>query len=752
MPDTAADATARHDVGDVLDFLRRSDKWYLGGGRRLLWTPPYPEWLDVTGFWDEAHYYQYRLPQAFTITFLDEEAKEIPYHFVGRTWRPDVLQQVYSTQEGLTIREWKSLHPRDVLTSTLRVRNDSSKPRRLRAVGWSVREHRPSAGEQYVDAVQVNGGHVTFRLHTQHRNLPKTAFACALGCSRPAASHGVHFSQGAAMQPRWRHTPFFESIDEGVLADREPPRSASEDGLVYMGLLADLDVPPGGEAEVTFGFAATPGAGEARDNLSVALAGGTTAATETWRDYFDQLPSFACSDPHLTKYYYYRWYGLRLFTYPGGEGNYRYPAVAEGLSYFRVPITYSAQCHILETRWMDSPAIGQGSLLNFIHNQRDNGGFAGHLYVETTHEESFYHANWAHIRRLHANHPDDGFLRQAYDGLSRYVHYFDAERDPEGTGLYDIQNMYETGQEYMHRYVAVEASADQDYWGAHFRLKGIDVAVYMYEIKQLLAWIAERLGLSSRDDWTASADKTRRAILDQMWDPDAEMFFDVDPRTGRRTGVKAAVCFYPYFTDIVDETHLPGFKKNLLDPGTFWTRYPVPSSSQDDPFFDDQARWKGQRRNCPWNGRVWPMTNSHIAEALATTARRFNDELLRKKATEFITKFIHMMFYDGDVERPNCFEHYNPFSGKACEYRGVDDYQHSWVNELLIKYVAGVRPENHAVMIDPLPFDLDYVRIDDVPVRGRRVGVERAGENFTVYLDGASTIEGVVGKPVQLDV
>ncbi len=46
----------------------------------------------------------------------------------------------------------------------------------------------------------------------------------------------------------------------------------------------------------------------------------------------------------------------------------------------------------------------------------------------------------------------------------------------------------------------------------------------------------------------------------------------------------------------------------------------MPSSSRKDPLYDPDARWKGKRHNCPWNGRVWPMTNSHIAEAIGRVA------------------------------------------------------------------------------------------------------------------------------------
>ncbi|NIR43140.1 MAG: hypothetical protein GWN99_14470, partial [Gemmatimonadetes bacterium] len=92
------------------------------------------------------------------------------------------------------------------------------------------------------------------------------------------------------------------------------------------------------------------------------------------------------------------------------------------------------------------------------------------------------------------------------------------------------------------------------------------------------------------------------------------MFSDLDPRTMRRTGLKAAVHFYPFFTDLVGPEHMEGLRRHLLSPGEFWTIYPVPSSSVDDPYYSPDAEWKGKRHNCPWNGRVWPMANSHVAE------------------------------------------------------------------------------------------------------------------------------------------
>lgn len=142
------------------------------------------------------------------------------------------------------------------------------------------------------------------------------------------------------------------------------------------------------------------------------------------------------------------------------------------------------------------------------------------------------------------------------------------------------------------------------------------------------------------------------------------------------------------------------------------------------------------------------MTNSHIAEALAQTAIRFNDDELKKRTVEFITKFIRMMFSDGDPKRPNCYEHYNPFTGQPSLYRGVDDYMHSWMVDLIIKYVAGIRPSEGEIIVDPFPFRLQHMVIDNVFIRDQSLKVERQGKKFSVWLNGKKYSQSVLGKPI----
>jgi hypothetical protein len=790
----------------VLRDLSRPDKFYLGGGKRLVWAPRFPTHLDRPGFWDGAHYLTMEIEPVFAITLLDERGEAIPLRSAGRDWRPHRLVQRYRSGTALSVVETKALLPEDCLVSELVTRNTSSADRRLHFVLWTAQRSQRS-GPKRVTGVGFENGVLGFALYITDRDNVPYRICCALGTDGKVLSYGVCPSEGLIRTPEWSVTPFGERFSRcGTGDDRcaldsanHTERSdieAADDCLVYLGLHTTARIPAGSHTVVRFSFAAAPARNEAvsacargagrrpaavhgrpespaqpgsRERPGVTDGGKTggrpgsgyrmearghleARARHGWAQYFEGLPAFTCSDPYLERYYWYRWYGLRLFTLDVGEDNYPYPCICEGPGSFRLPISYSAPCHLLETRWMRDPSIAQGSILNFVQAQQEDGRYVGHLYPRCLHLESFYHANWGHVWELQRTHPDDEFLERVYRSLGRYVAYFDRERDREGSGLYDILNHYETGQEYMRRYTAVSDRADSEHWGEVFRLKGIDATVYLYEIKRMLGAAAGQLGRPDEAAaWLREAERTKRAVLETMWDHDEEIFCDVDPSSMTRTNVKAAVCFYPYGTDIIDERHLPGLGRHLFNQREFWTPFPVPSTSADDPSFSPHGIWKGKRMNCPWNGRVWPMTNSHMAEAIATAALRFGDTSLRRRAARFIERFIWMMFTGRDPRRPNCYEHYHPFTGHPSLYRGVDDYQHSWVVDLIIKYVCGIRPHDTTVTVDPFPFRLDSFVIDGVPVRGSLIRVEREGRRFTVSVGGREAGRSRLGKALELE-
>lgn len=726
---------------DVLKLLERDDKWYLGGGDSLIFAPLFPQWLHLPGLWDEAHFYNIPIKPLYTISILSDGRIMKP-SLVDKVWRPSHLKRRFSLTDGLSLLETDVLLRGDTLVSTLRFEGGDL-GREVDIILWTARVN--GVNEKTTSISHDEKG---FLLTEERRLWGKYPVTPFLFLGMDHSTYSVNLSENTANQPLFEYTPFYEKFN-GELPCEIHNDGINSDGLLYLALHKHLKIEKNTELKVFMSVSKDSDGVKKQVGNAFKIDDPVRESEKNWLNFFNSVPSFECSDRYIEKYYWYRWYGLRLLMM---KKSYSHPCVCEGPAYFRVPISYSAQCHMLETRWMDNPEVAKGSFLNFVKGQEKNGRYPGHIYPIDVGERGFYHADFGYsVVELFRVHPDVSFLEMAYPSLVRYAEYFDRERDREHSHLYDVIDQWETGQEFMPRYTSVDERADAHKERGGFRLKGVDATCYQYGIRRALSFMAERIGrVEEAKRWKKEADKIKHAILEVMWDPEEEMFYDVNPKTGKRTGVRAAVCFYPYMGDIVDESHINGIRRHLLNEDEFWTPYPVSSTSMDESLANQFGEWKEKRMNCPWNGRVWPMTNSHIAEALANVAYKF-DGTLRKTAGWFIERFIKMMFLDGDPRYPNTYEHYNPYTGRACLYRGVNDYQHSWVVDLIIKYVCGIHPgDGDTLVIDPLPLGLEYLRIDNVSYKGHKIKVELRGDGFVVFADGIRKSEGVMGKPVTI--
>ena len=391
-----------------------------------------------------------------------------------------------------------------------------------------------------------------------------------------------------------------------------------------------------------------------------------------------------------------------------------------------------------------------GSLLNFVDNRKPDGSFHGRLYPERLEGTDFYHANWGDaLLAVDDMHPDAAARARCYEGLSRYARWLTAERDPEASGMFTVTNHFETGQEYMSRYMAVDGEADVAGWRPRLRLKGIDVTVYAHQLFRALASVAHRLGRPGDEaEWRGLADRCWKAIDDRMWSAEAGLFTDVDGRTGERTGVKAAVGFYPLLTGTGGGR--PPRRPVRPPRGSPDVRHALPAA------FVERGRsailggghLAGKRRNCPWNGRVWPMTTSHVIEGLLRCWRG-GSARAGTLAADMLGRFARMMFTDGDPSRPNCFEHYNPHTGRACHFRGIDDYQHSWILDLLARGFAGLHLDASGIEVRPLPGGPARVSLGPVVARGRSVSVEVEPRRVSATVDG-ERLEGPRGEALRV--
>jgi len=733
---------------DILRQLQRTDKHTLGGGNRLLWAPPVPLFTASPGLWDEAHYFKFPVRPLFTWTLLDGDGHEIVLRTGTRRWDPSALTRTYTgeTAHGvISVKETLCILPSDVACCDLELKFHGKGKAAVHLVAWTAFEH--GAGETGVARPALHADAIRFT-----RPAPGLSIAAAFGLSTRPHSYAFAESEGSLPPPVWSLTPFAEKFSAGRLPDTPPPEATTGAGTIFMGLHEVLHVQAGTDTRAGFGLSLAPTPAQAEAALRGAYGEQAPPASSAahWKEHFGGVPRFMCSDEHIQRYYWYRWYGLRLNTVGSGGLQYTHPLVCEGPGDRRAPFASSAPYQMRENLWRHDPALAQGTLLTFIERQRNDGAFPGTVEPVRQGEETFTHADWGSaLLQLDAVHHALPFLRQIHEGLVRYAKYLDSARDPEGSGLYDIFNHAETGMECMHRYTAVQEDADIRPGGKVFRLKAVDATVYAYTLKRALAVITRDLGKPGEAEiWEIEADKIRNAVRSRMWNQAEGMFFDLDAPTSTQTMVKAVSCFLPYCTDIVSAEHMEGFQRHLFDAREFWTGCPVPSTPADDETYCAEPLWKGRRIGRPWNGRVWPPADSQVAEAIARSAIAFGDAGLRQKAAEFIRTFIRMMFFDGDAGRPNAFEHYHPVSGMPSAYRGIDDCQHSFVVDLIIRYVCGIRPTRDALVVDPFPFGLVSAAIDDVVIRGRRVKVEIARKKFTVWIDGKTAGSGTINAPL----
>ena len=709
-----------------IEALARPDKWYLGGLDGVLWAPPFPRWLHRPGFWDAAHLLQYETGPCFSVTLLDAAGAEIPLSAgpAGLRWRPGALVAEWQTGgSGLAV-ETRQVLPGGILESAWELPPDA-------AAGLLVAFTAQPA--KSVSGIEPSSGGIRWVRRLTDRAGQELSVGMEICGSGAPGWRRTLFSEGGAHSD-WTASPFAEGGTRDIEdAGGIPEPAGGQSGWIWTAVA--FPVP-----------ASDPGLLALRMHLDPRPSDppweGIRAPADrlTWESFFAGFPGFSCGDPRLDRYFDYRIYGLGLNRIEGRSGNVRHPCIAEGIEYFHVPIAYSAPCHMMEMRWRAGGREAWGSLLNFLDHQQEDGSLHGRLYPNHLEGTDFYHANWGDaLLAVHAMHPDPAALARCYEGLSRYARWLNRSRDPEGSGMFTVVNHFETGQEYMSRYMAVDAKADVRGWQPRLRLKGIDVTVYAHQLFRALAMLAGRVGRpGDASDWRALERRCATAITERMWCPEARFFTDVDGRTFERTGVKAAVGFYPLLTGQVDALRLDALMDHLENPHTFGTPFPLPSSSVDDPRFSAEGIWRGKRRNCPWNGRVWPMTTSHVIEGLLRCWRRGNRRAGELAASRLV-RFVHLMFEHGDPRRPNAFEHYNPYSGRACHFRGIDDYQHSWVLDLLARGIAGLHLDEEGVEVWPLPHGLSRVRLGPVRVRGRNVAVELDEGRVLLAVDGERT-------------
>jgi hypothetical protein len=387
-----------------------------------------------------------------------------------------------------------------------------------------------------------------------------------------------------------------------------------------------------------------------------------------------------------------------------------------------------------EARWLQDPSYARGCMKMFFDNLLHNGQVPGRVYMSGTDANDFYHADWGGgFEALDAMHNDKATKKAVLMAMQRYVKWVGNNRDPEGSGLTDIVNHFESGQEFSRRYTVIDNKADRaEEFSEQFRLKGIDASVFRYRLVKWLYEVAEEIqekAMANR--FQAEVEVILETVRRKMWDEKSGMFMDLDPKSRRKTNVKAAVGFYPLATDIPNQKQVDAMVDLISSRDEFWAKYPVPSIAMSDSTFDGAGRWKGTRKGSPWNGRTWPVVNSHILEGLTYWAERGNKKAQRL-ARQLLERTVKMMSGELEgLEQATSFEHYHPEHGLGSRYRGIDLNLNAFMLDNIFRIGCGFAIRYGEVQDDPIGEACDF-KLKGMPLGNKLFDVERKSGKLKV--------------------
>src|SRR5690606_12737088 len=207
---------------------------------------------------------------------------------------------------------------------------------------------------------------------------------------------------------------------------------------------------------------------------------------------------------------------------------------------------FEAPALVREARWLGDPSYARGLLKVFFENIRQSGMIPGWIGLTKLTNTDSFQADWGGaFEALDAMHPDRATKRAVLAGMQRYVRWLANNRDPEGSGLTDVVNHFEVGQPFSRRFTVIadrsDRSEDQE---EEFRVKAVDASVFRYRMIKFLYKVADEMqekAMANR--FAAEAQDIQDVIGKRMWDDKSGLFMDIDPKSRRRTGEKAAVGF-----------------------------------------------------------------------------------------------------------------------------------------------------------------------------------------------------------------
>jgi hypothetical protein len=142
----------------------------------------------------------------------------------------------------------------------------------------------------------------------------------------------------------------------------------------------------------------------------------------------------------------------------------------------------------------------------------------------------------------------------------------------------------------------VESGWDNSPRWDHGPILAVDMNSHLLIQMRVCVEFAEMLGETElHEKITRQTDELATAMMDVLYDPDANVFRDVVSATSEPVTVRTPAGFLPLLADVgLDETRARRMiEEQLLDPTRFFGEYPFPCVAYDEEVYDAPEYWRG---------------------------------------------------------------------------------------------------------------------------------------------------------------
>lgn len=247
---------------------------------------------------------------------------------------------------------------------------------------------------------------------------------------------------------------------------------------------------------------------------------------------------------------------------------------------------------------------------------------------------------------------DKRFAERAYESLDRYDKWFRNQRDKDNDQLMAYVDYLESGwdnsmrwdepqrlfndnpEKYLEKYEQIRMAP----------VEAIDLNCLIYLQRKTLSKIAKNLGLENdAEKYQQLAETTAKRVRELMWDEETDFYYDIYEEEHKIIGVKTPAAFLTLYAGIATQQQAEKLVKHLLHPKEFWTLFPLPTVSADNPNYDPEGYWRGRS----WINIAWFTYHG---------LRRYG---YQREATALAQRVADIM-----SQKPSCNENYNSQTGE----------------------------------------------------------------------------------------